>query len=297
MGSKSLVICDPEEGYAQALAFYIMNRKEINFQVQVCSGIEYIRDADVLLISDYYSEEEIRQLKADYVFVLSGGMKDFYMEDLIFKYQPGDQILDEILRRCEEVYVENELFFTSFQKKNQKIIAVFSPVHRIGKTTYALQMGEELSASEDVLYINLEFYGGIGGHFEKGGQTMEDVLYYTRQEKGNLGFMLTKVVKRRKNLDYILPFPVSEDMKGIHAEEWIRLLQQILSQSMYETIILDLDEGIRGVYELLEICSQIHLLTDDSLYSRAKVEQFERELTLLGHETVLSKVIRKEVSL
>ena len=42
MESKSLVICDPEEQYAQALAFYIMNCKKIHFQVHVCNAIEHV---------------------------------------------------------------------------------------------------------------------------------------------------------------------------------------------------------------------------------------------------------------
>lgn len=295
MGSKSLVICDPEEYYAQALAFYIMNRKGIHFQVQVCSELEYIQNADILLVSDEFSDEERSNVKAKKVFVLTGGWKMAVQDDVIFKYQPGEQILDEILKRCEELYEQDELFFASSQKKNGKIIGVFSPVHRIGKTTYALKMGEEIASSVNVLYLNLELYGGIGGHFEKSGQTLEDVLYYARQEKGNLGFMLTKVVKRKGNLDYILPVSVSEDIKDIRAKEWVVLLKQIMEQSVYETMILDIDEGIRDVYELLDICTEIHLLTNQTPYSQAKVEQFERELTLLGYEEILAKIVRKEI--
>ena len=295
MGSKSLVICDPEEYYAQALAFFIMNRKGIHFEVQVCSEICHIQETDLLLISDFYPEEDRKKVNAKKVFVLSGKVHSTEDMDVIFKYQPGEQILDEILRQCEEVYAGNELFLTSPQKKNGKVIGVFSPVHRIGKTTYALNLGENLAASSNVLYLNLELYGGVGGHFEKGGQTLEDVLYFTRQEKGNLGFMLTKVVKRKGNLDYILPVPVSEDIKEIRAEEWVFLLKQIMEQSIYETVIMDIDEGIRDVYDLLNNCSEIHVMVDQTPYSQAKMEQFERELMLLGYDEMLQKIIRKEV--
>ena len=37
MVSKNLVICDSEEGYAQALAMYFMRKKELAAEVQVCS--------------------------------------------------------------------------------------------------------------------------------------------------------------------------------------------------------------------------------------------------------------------
>ena len=293
MGSKSLVICDPEEGYAQSLAFYIMDQKGLNFQVQVCNCMEHVKTADLLLISGVYPEEERKQLKAEHVLVLTEGDFRRCEEGVICKYQSGEEILEEILKICESVYTKEELFYTSSQKKDGKIIGIFSPVHRIGKTTYALNLGEELALSGSVLYLNLEMYGGIGGHFEKGGETLEDILYYARQEKGNLGYMLTKTVRHRGNLDYVLPMPVSEDIKQIQIAEWRELLHQILSQSIYETIILDIDEGIRDVYELLELCSEIHFIEEESEYSLAKMEQFERELMLLGYEDILSKTIRK----
>lgn len=295
MESKSLVICDPEEHYAQALAFYIMNRRGIHFQVHVCSDIKHIPEAELLLISDSYSEEERKKVKVGLVFVLSAGVVDGCEEECIYKYQPGEQILDMILKKCEEVYAKRELYFSSSQKKKGKVIGVFSPVHRIGKTAYALQLGEQIAVSENVLYLNLELYGGIGGHFEKGGQTMEDVLYYARQETGNLGFMITKIVKRKGNLDYILPVPVSEDIKNIRAEEWKDVLRQIVDQSIYETIVLDIDEGIRDVYKVLDLCSQVHILTDCTPYSDAKIEQFEKELMLLGFEDIIERIVWKEM--
>jgi len=293
VGSKSLVICDPEEGYAQSLAFYIMEQKGLNFQVQVCNCLEHVKAADLLLISGVYPEEERKRIKAEHVLVLSESDFKRCEEGSICKYQSGDEILDEILKICESVFTKEDIFYTSSRKKKGKIIGIFSPVHRIGKTTYALRLGEELALSESVLYLNLEVYGGIGGHFEKGGETLEDILYYARQEKGNLGYMLTKVVRHRGNLDYVLPVPVSEDIKRIQAEEWKELLHQILNQSTYETIILDIDEGIQDVYEILELCSEIHLLEEESEYSTAKMEQFERELAILGYEDLMSKIMRK----
>lgn len=293
MESKSLVICDPEEQYAQALAFYIMNCKGIHFQVHVCSQIRHVKEPNILLISDIYEEAEIAKMKADKVLILTGGMTDLDREDVIYKYQTGGKILEEILTHCEEVYTGRELFFSASGKKKGKLLGVFSPVHRIGKTSYALKLGEQLAESENVLYLSLEFYGGLGGHFERGGQTLEDVLYYARQEKGNLGFILTKAVKHRGKLDYILPVAVSEDMKSIRGTEWVELFTQILTQSIYETIILDIDEGIRDVYEILKICTKVYFLTDESEYSQAKIEQFERELSLLGYDEIMEKIERK----
>ena len=171
-----------------------------------------------------------------------------------------------MIRICGLEASENESIYKGGRKQGGKIIGIFSPVHRIGKTTYGLKLGEEMAATENVLYLNLEIYGGIGGHFEEGEQTLADVLYYARQEKGNLGLLLTTVVKHRKNLDYIVPMPVAEDVKSVKAEEWLMLIRRILEQSIYDVIILDLDEGISGVYELLRACTKIYLLYTQDLY-------------------------------
>ena len=179
-------------------------------------------------------------------------------------------------------------------KKNCRVIAVYSPVRRIGKTTYAIRLGRKLAKEANVLYLGMETYGGEGGHFPEGTQTLADVLYYARQEQSNIGTVLTTIVRHSENLDYIVPMPVSEDIKEIDSEEWIRLIQKIIEQSIYEIVILDMDEGVRDIYRVLRICNEIHMLTIDEPVAEAKVAQFEAELELLGYEDVRRKIIRKE---
>lgn len=301
MSSRNLVICDPEEGYAQALALYLMRKKELAAEVQVCGSISGLAELSektkihLLFISDVYDEKERASVKAEMKFLLSAGgsMKAQEGEVFLYKYQSGEKIVEEMLKVCAEGE-DTGIFRRRGHRCCGRVIGVFSPVHRIGKTSYALKLGEELAVSENVLYLNLEIYGGIGGHFEEGSQTISDVLYYARQEKGNLGALLATVVKHRKNLDYLLPVPVAEDVKEIHAQEWVALIQKILEDSIYDTLILDIDEGIPEVYKLLRSCTEIHMLCGRDIYSEAKVHQFENELSLLGYEDIIQKVIRKE---
>ena len=63
MSSRSLVICDQEEGYAEALAAYLMKRKELALQVRVYHHPAQVRDSlkghtpDILLMDENYTEE------------------------------------------------------------------------------------------------------------------------------------------------------------------------------------------------------------------------------------------------
>lgn len=297
MDSKRLIICDPERGYAEALGMFLSQKRELSLQVQVYTALENIHETleeplDCLLISEDFPVKEREKVSAKDVFLLTQkpGRQTAEGETGLYKYQPGEKIL-EILLSIWGMEGGREIFRQPSDKKKGRAIGVFSPVHRIGKTSRALSLGEELAASQNVLYLNLEVYGGAGGHFEEGGQTMADVVYYARQEQGNLGLVLTTMVRHKNGLDYILPMPMSEDVKGIRAEEWRELVLRILQESLYETVILDIDEAIPGVYGLLEICEQIYMPRAEDPYAQAKIRQFRKEARLLGREDILEKII------
>ena len=167
-------------------------------------------------------------------------------------------------------------------------------MHRSGETSYGLKLGQELAVSENVLYLNMEIYGGIGGYFPEEGHTLADVLYYSRQESGNIGLILTTLVKHMGGLDYLLPVRVSEDVKAVEVREWISVIRQIAEQSIYDVIILDIDEGLREVYELLRVCTEIHVLTARDTMAKAKLLQMEEEMHLLGYDDLKKKIVKKE---
>lgn len=301
MKSKNLVICDSEEEYAKALAMFFMKKKELMLQVHVCSRVSNAAalgekiQTDLLLVSAEYAKEVQEEVKAEKVFVL--GTRERAEGELrypvLYKYQPGERLLGDLIRECAELFDAGNMMYGMPGGKVRKVIGVFSPVHRVGKTAYALKLGEELAESENVLYLNLETYAGAGGHFEENRETLADVLYYARQEKANLGLMLTTLVCHRGNLDYIQPMAVSEDMKEVRAAEWVDLLNKILEQSIYETLILDIGDGIPELYRILKCCTEIHMPVLEDRFSQAKVTQFERGMRLLGQEDVLKKIVRK----
>lgn len=301
MSSRSLVICDNEEGYAAAFAVFLMRKKELAFQVQVCDGPSQVQTilrehpVDVLLIGENYSVSERKGLRAGNVFVLSesGKTETNADETLMYKYQSGEMLLAEILRKCSEKNKTGDLYFRTAKTKESRIIGIFSPVHRSGKTGYGLKLGQELAVSKNVLYLNMEIYGGIGGYFPEDGHTLADALYYSRQENRNLGVILTTLVEHMGALDYLLPVRVSEDIRTVTLEEWSSLLGQIEEQSIYDVLILDLDEGLRDIYGLLRSCTEILVPTVKNVLAEAKLRQMEEELHLLGFDDVRKKMVKK----
>ena len=299
MSGRSLVICDQEEGYAAAFAVFLMKKKEFAFQVQVCNDFSQVKAVmqehpiDILLVGENYSAGECEEVQADKLFFLKETFETESGENVIYKYQSGEAILSAIICRCGKEDAAKDMFFQTVKSRQIRIIGVFSPVHRSGKTGYALQTGQELAVSENVLYLNMEIYGGIGGYFPEEGHTLADALYYAKQESGGLGMRLAALVKHMGTLDYLLPVKVSEDIKSVTLEEWAGLLHQIAKQSIYDVLILDIDEGLRDVYGILRMCTEIHVPTAKDAAAQAKLSQVEEELHLLGYDDVKKKMIKR----
>lgn len=178
----------------------------------------------------------------------------------------------------------------------RELIGVYSPVHRIGKTRFALELGRELSKKEPVLYLNLEEYAGGSYYFpDQTDQTLADLLYYARQEKGNLGLRISTLVGQDQDLDYILPMPYVEDLQGVTAEEWLRLFEQILEHCLYKKVILDLGDSVNGLFQILEVCDTVYTPYIEEAAARAKLNQYAENLRKTGRESVLEKTVQKKL--
>ena len=175
-----------------------------------------------------------------------------------------------------------------------EVIDVYSPIHRIGKTQYALQLAKEFAKKGNTLYLNLEAYAGRQeGEEETGGLT--EILYYLRQGCKNMGIRLETSVKHEEAVDYLVPIEMYQDLKSVTEEEWKQLLTEIAEKSIYETVVLDIGDAIRGTYGILELCSCIYTPVVQEETAQRKLEQYRHNLTVMGLDCVLEKTIFVEV--
>lgn len=297
MNEKNLVICDPEIRYANRLGENISQREELAVKVHICSSFEKLKELSekkpihILVLDETYAYEERRTVSASQIFVLSeGNVKDLgEAEHAIGKYRCADEIIREIF----EVYVEKtkENMLRNRWKNETRLIAVYSPIHRIGKTTFAMELGRECAKSKRVLYLNMEECAGFQEPAEKG-WNLGDLLYYIKQGDENLGVRMQLAVQKSEGLDYLLPVPISTDLKGITMEEWESLLGEIVRGSNYELLILDMSESVQGLFQILESCDRIYMPVLSDEISERKLEQYEKNLAQLKLEKLANITYR-----
>ena len=294
MNEKTLVICDKEARYAKGLGDNISERKEFAFKVYACTSAESVKcfldshHIDILIIDEGFTWGERKDFGAEVTFVLSrGSCKDLLEEEVeLFKYQSADAILAEVV----ESYLRksNVTILKNVKKQSKKMIAVYSPVHRIGKSIFAMALSRELAKEKKTLYVNLEAYPIL----KEEGKNLGDLMYYARQEQDELGSRLASIVRVRDGLEYLIPIPLITDLKEITVNEWRNLFEKILEESLYENLVLDLDDSVDGLFEILQLCDWIYTPVLDEERANQKVSRYENALQLLGLSSVLEKSIR-----
>ena len=291
-------VCDLEVEYAYHFMEYLGKKKNIPFEIRVFTSSEaflkYVKmhEVEILLISEKAMCDEIQEQKIRQIMILSEGMlpENLRQYPSVYKYQSSSQVIREALAYYGENCQEQSMAL-KMEKKKMNIIGVYSPVGRTMKTTFALTLGQILAKNKGVLYLNMEEYSGFEFLFERTyEQNLGDLLYYLRQNTSNLMLKMNGMIQTVNNLDYIPPVLSPGDIQQTSLKEWLMLLQEIADYSTYDTVILDMGDGIDQLYQLLEQCTVIYMPVRTDPMSQAKIHQFENLLRLWDKIPVLETI-------
>lgn len=305
MSRKRLVIYDRDEKYAGNLMEYLGNTEDFPYTISIFSQKQALlqfagkTEIHLLLVSESaYAEikDEIHQkFQIEKIIILNetGELTGKELQN-IKKYQSAEGIVREIMHYYVEV--TNVLPQRKTAKGNAKIIGFFSPVHRCLQTTMGLTFGQIMADKCKTLYLNFESLSGFPyllGYST--GKDISDLLYYLETAPERFSMYLKECVKTLDNLDYVLPMNAMHNMLLVKPEQWRRLIRALVRESDYEVIILDLSEGMQGLFEILRMCTHVYTLTREDRYACAKVEQYEQLLQLSDYEDVLKKMRKRRI--
>lgn len=298
MKKSIFAICDLEASYARNLTEYMNERRNTPFEVQAFTNVESLKafagenHIDLLLISPDAMCEEIRKLDVERIIMLSNGEPLGNLEEpCIYKYQPSDCLLAEVMNYYART--SPQLQPSALPDTGMNIIGIYSPLGRVGKTSLALVMGEILGEREKVLYLNLEDYNGFEALFlQNYPSDISDLIYFARQKEGNLIYKLNGMIQTFHHLDYIPPAFLPGDLENVRYEEWVDFLGKTAGNTEYDTLILDFGHQIDETFQLLRYCRRIYMPVLDDVISRAKLFQFEKNVSVLECTDILKKTVQ-----
>ena len=301
MKKSILAICDLEEAYVCNLAEYMNQRKNIPFEVQAFTDpgslAEFVKSnhVEVLLISTEAMSDEVKEWDISRIIILSEGEYpgDSRQEPYVCKYQASDHLIAEVMNHYAAAAPMGISGLHSEGAGTGEILAVYSPLGRVGKTTFAIALGEVLAEKKKVLYLNLEDYHGFEGIYSTNYRAdLSDLIYFARQKEGNLVFKLNSMVQTFQNLDYIPPAFSPSDLRDVSWQEWMGFFKELLVSGGYEVLILDMGTQMEERYQMLRQCRRVYLPVLEDHISQSKLLQFEKNLCALDCGDVLEKISR-----
>lgn len=301
---ENFVICDVQREYAECLLRILSGRLSGRYQFHLFTDadrmLEFTRQsgAAILLVSEEY-RDYAEKAHAEQRFVLTElpFERETGNPDLIplFRYQPAERIIKGLCGETAAVR-ENDspIPAPSVRSEVRGLIGIYSPVHRIGKTRFALRFGKQLAEEIPVLYLSMEGYSGRDLYFPGNeGEDLGSLLYCMRQERSDHGLKISSMTGRLGHLDYIRPMKNVMDLRDVKEAEWLRLFGMIAEKCVYEAVILDLGDCIDGLYEILERCSRVYTPYVSDPVSLAKLKQYEDNLREAGREKILRHTVKK----
>lgn len=296
--SKTFAICDLDRQYVKNLVQYINNRQTLPLRLQAFTSPELLKEyagkheVELLLISTEAMDEEIAKLPISRIVLLTEeGMVAVRGLPSVNRYQASGTLVKEVMQHYGMEGMAEAL--AAAGSAATRLIGVYSPIKRCGKTSLALALGEAYAAKSRVLYINLEDFSGfremLGREYR---MDISDLIYFYREEKEGTAARAEQMAEKLRGMDYLPPAVCPADLRAVRAGEWREWLL-LLMQSRYDVIIVEPGELVDGVEEILSLCEKIYVPVRGDRVSRAKLSDYENYLILSGWESIKSRMKRQ----
>ncbi|MBQ8823173.1 MAG: hypothetical protein IJZ82_11055 [Lachnospiraceae bacterium] len=289
MEQRVLILCDPEEDYAQRMSDYMRRDKFFPWMVKVYTHVAQLHECaklhsrDMLVISESVYQEDVQKLGAGKTVILNetGIVKDQKLNN-VNKYQEAEKVIQQLK---ELGGVNGRMLEESI---GAKLIGLYSPIRRCLQTSFGLCLGRLLSQKGKTLYLSFEQYSGVEGMQSCDGVDLSSLLYLLADEDK---FMASarRQIRREENFEYVSTMVNPQNLLMIGAEEWKRLLYQLQTCLGYEYIILDLSESVQGLFDILRMCVRVYSMAKDDPIAKRKLDQYEQLLSLMEYGDVREK--------
>lgn len=301
MKHKIMAICDTEEGYAFRMAEYILEKVKLPYTLHLFTAVEELKkfagreEIEILLIAEnawrMIREEFVRSQVAQ-MFVLQESEQAEQDEICrIDKYQSPEKVVQKMLDVMADKGEWKD--YPQATDTEVKMIGIYSPVKRCLQTSFALTLGQLLAKEHRTLYLNFEMYSGLGELLQREYQTdILDLMYYFQNAREKLALRLPAMIQSAGGLDYIPPMQYALGIREVPGEQWLALCRDMAVIGEYEYLILDLDDGIDGLFDLLKNCQKIYTITRDDPFAMAKLRQYEQMLQFGELEEITEKTVK-----
>ncbi len=262
MEKINLIIADEDPNYLELFANYVRsseyhNKCSIKSFSRLVSLEQYFQDqsAEILLISPSMLSGLKVWNKCSCIHVL------FHQEQETANYETSEtaypvvqkyQSLHKLMNQVLSGYLTKNKSDIIHSKGDRKTVvwSIYSSTGACGKTTLAVNMAKQLGIQQwKVFYLNLEMLCSLLAILPDSANKnneFSEMLYYLKSDKKQLAAKI-EIIRNRNaacKFDYFLPLTNIKEILEISRKDCTDLIQFLVSLSIYDLIIIDLDSTI-----------------------------------------------------
>lgn len=293
---KNCVIYDTDKQYGKRLVSAISSHKNLPFHVSLFTCKDEMaaffdcNTADITVVSEECFEYEDVMTYSKKVLVLTeedcgSFYKNIKSQENIkktYKYQSVDSILREMIQ-----------FVGNGEEKTQEIelIGVYSPAGEAVRTKFALSYARILAEDNKTLYCNLEEFSGLEEILAvQGKQTLSDIMYYYRYNKGQITENMKQVIVSYSGIDYIPPTGFAQDIGVMETKELAQMFLELAQECGYKKVVLEISSAVKEQWKLIFACGRVYMPVSDNYFSKQKASDFEKYLLMAGMENLWNRI-------
>lgn len=271
-----VAVCDNDVEYSNAFVSYMLKKKMIGFDYVGFSSpkqiLEFSNNNKIafLIISKTLFNENLEKLNCRTLFLSEENTN--LDNNSVYKYQNINIILRKISTdfHLEIIKTEQQQVMLSVTR----LIGIFSPIARCGKSLFSITMAGILANTQNVLYINMEAACGFDWAYAKDNEAdISDLIYELRQ--GGLDQKtLEQSIKSNSIFDYIPAAECADDLKQIKNKDFIELLGMIFNLNKYGTVIIEFTELLDEYISFIGRADKIYMPVLDDDISITKLRKF-----------------------
>ncbi len=192
-------------------------------------------------------------------------------DSLVYKYQSYQAIQRHILRRLQE----GERLCFIRQERRSRMLCVYSPLHRCGKTLLSIEIARLLGKRYKTLLLSFD---GCTAQAPKEGEllcSLSDFLYRYLCYGLEPGYFYEKL-QVEKGLHLIYVSTHHKDIYSLDENAYLHLFEEMAEKLNYDFIVLDM--GVLGLHpaKLLEYSDVWILPFADNAQERRKLQAFQQ---------------------
>ena len=207
----------------------------------------------------------------------------------VSKYQSADGLMREVMDSCRDMEMVR---VSEHLGRPVRIIGVYSPAGGWGKSAFSMTLCSMLSRSRKTLYLTLEEFSGLEGLTgENYSSCLSDAIYHMKQ--GSLNAQrICSMTYSYCGIEYIPPIRYAEDRNAVSGEDYVRLINTILKNSLYEVIVVEMGRFADEAADIMEICGKVYIPASERYAENIKVNDFLNYLNSAERNDLADKMIR-----